>query len=138
MISNNIIQAALIAKLKADSAIVASLDNSSQIKEAQWQGTDFSYPAVRLNIGTQSNDRRSPFCNFGYVPFTIRVFSEMKSSMEADTIMGLINTQLHGSYAIGTGMILNNIECLGLIGAIRIGEQLWQSQGDYISLMTKH
>lgn len=138
MISNDVVQASIISKLKGNNSIVAALNSSSDIKESQWQGTDFLYPAIRVNIGTQSNDRKSPYCNFGFLPFTIRVFSEMKSSLEADNIMGLINTQLHGSYAVGTAMMLVHIECLGLIGAIRVGEQLWQSQGDYISLLTKH
>lgn len=138
MISNHIVQAALISKLKASSTITNALNSSADIKEEQWQGTDFLYPAIRVKIGSQTNDRKSPFCSFGYLPFTLRVFSEMKSSMEADTIAGLVNTVLHGSYAIGTNMILNNIECLSLIGAIRVGEQLWQSQIDYISLLTKH
>lgn len=138
MIPNHIVQAALIAKWKASSTITNALNSSADIKESQWQGTDFLYPAIRLNIGSQTNDRRSPFCNFGYLPFSVRVFSEMKSSMEADMLAGLVNSVTHGSYAVGTGMILNNIECLSLIGAIRIGEQLWQSQIDYISLLTKH
>jgi hypothetical protein len=138
MISNSIVQAAIISKLKGNSTIVATLNSSNEIKESQWQGVDFLYPAVRVNIGTQSNDRRSPYCNFGYLPFSIRVFSEQKSSLEADNIMGIINNELHGSWAVGTAMILNQIECIGLIGAIRIGEQLWQSQADYFALLTKH
>jgi len=138
MIGNDIVQAAIIAKMKGNGAIIAVLNSSNEIKEAQWQGVSFLYPAVRVNIGTQSNDRGSPFCNFGYLPFSVKVFSEQESSLQADNIMGIINTQLHGSYAVGTAMILNQIECIGLIGAIRISGQLWQSQADFLSLLTKH
>lgn len=138
MIPNDDVQAAIIARLKAGTAVVAALNSSSEIKEAQWQGTDFLYPAVRVQIGTQQPDRASPFCNYGYLPFVIRVYSEQKSSQQADDIMGIVNNYLHGNYAAGTGCILNYIECVGLSGAIRITDQLWQSEASYLSLLTQH
>lgn len=138
MIPNDDVQAGLITKLKAGNAIVATLSSSNEIKEAQWQGTAFLYPAVRVSVGTQTQDRASPFCNFGFLPFTVRVYSEQKSSQQADDILGKVNAYLHGNYAKGTGFILNNIECIGLTGAIRVSEQLWQSEANYLSLLTNH
>lgn len=137
MIPNDDIQAGVIAKLKANSTLVSTLNSQNEIKEAQYQGTAFLYPAVRVQIGTQTVDRRSPFCSFGFLPFTVRVYSEQKSSQEADDIIGKVNF-LHGSYVTGTGFILNQIECIGLTGAIRVSEQLWMSEANYLSLMTSH
>lgn len=137
MIPNDDIQAGIIAKLKADSTLVSALNSNNEIKELQYQGADFLYPAVRVSIGTQTNDRRSPFCAFGFLPFTVRVFSEQKSSQQADDILGKVNF-LHGSFVTGTGFILNQIECIGLTGAIRVSEQLWMAEANYLSLMTAH
>lgn len=137
MIPNDDVQAGIIAKLKANATLVAALNSSSEIKENQYQGAEFLYPAVRVSVGTQTNDRRSPFCAFGFLPFTVRVYSEQKSSQQADDILGKVNF-LHGTYITGTGFILNNIECIGLTGAIRISEQLWMAEANYLSLMTAH
>lgn len=138
MIPNDEVQAAIISKLKAGSTITSALPSSAEIKEAQYQGTDFLYPGVRVKVGTQTQNRASPFCGFGYLSFTVRVFSEQKSSQQADDIMGRVNTYLHGSYAKGSNFILNNIECIGLVGAIRVENQLWMAEANYLSLMTSH
>ena len=54
MIDNDDIQAGLVAYLKAQTTtIVALLDSSGEIKEDQWQGTTFLYPAVRVDLGPQ-------------------------------------------------------------------------------------
>ena len=56
MISNDLVQAAIVAKLKADTTLVAWLTARSaenEIRESQWQGTVFSFPAVRVELGTQ-------------------------------------------------------------------------------------
>lgn len=142
MIPNDTVQASIISKLKNNSTITAALvgygSDANQVKEAQWQGSDFLYPAVRVLIGTQTNDRASPYCSFGFLPFTISVLSQKKSSQEADDLLGTINNQLHGSYATGVGMQLQHIECIGLTGAIRVSEQLWRSEASYFSLLTTH
>jgi hypothetical protein len=43
-------QAAIISYLKSIPALIAILGNASQIKEYFWQGTDFVYPGVRLQM----------------------------------------------------------------------------------------
>ena len=42
------IQIALIERLKANTALVALLGTADQIKETEWQGAEFTYPAVRV------------------------------------------------------------------------------------------
>lgn len=138
MIGNDNIQAGIISKLKAASTVTALLATSGEVRELQYQGTDFLYPALRARIGTQTKDRASPFCTFGFVPFTIQTFSEEKSSQEADNIAGVVADFLHGNFIKGTGFILNNIECIGLVGAIQTSEKLWMSESNYLSLMTNH
>ena len=50
MISNNEIQEALTTKLQAETLVLAELSDTNEIREDQWQGTTFSYPAIRINM----------------------------------------------------------------------------------------
>jgi len=59
MLRNDQIQAAIIAKLKANNTIVALLDSSAEIKEDQYQGTEYNYPAVRVQLNSNEPDRRT-------------------------------------------------------------------------------
>ena len=55
MISDELIQAAIISKLKATSSLTSLLaEGVAGVKEYQWQGDDFKYPAVRLDL--EEND----------------------------------------------------------------------------------
>jgi hypothetical protein len=86
------VQIALLAYLKAQSTLVSMLSTSEQIKETQWQGTDFTYPAVRLgNDVLPSQDGCSP----DGVEGTILVFSENKSSKQCSQIAGEVARLLH-------------------------------------------
>lgn len=86
------IQAAMVAYLKSKTAITTELpvptDGSHEIREQQWQGNSFTYPAVRVrmtsNVPTDRNGCKHKF------ECTIQVFSESPSSLEADRIAGII------------------------------------------------
>lgn len=57
MIANNVIQAAIIAKLKAYTALttwLAARSKAGEIREAQYQGVVFEYPCVRVSVGDQT------------------------------------------------------------------------------------
>ena len=86
------VQIALLAYLKAQSTLVSMLSTSEQIKETQWQGTDFTYPAVRVgNDVLPSQDGCSP----DGVEGAILVFSENKSSKQCSQIAGEVARLLH-------------------------------------------
>lgn len=92
MLNNVNVQAAMLAYLKAQASIVALLSSSGEIKEAQWQGTDFEYPAVRVS----SDFRPSTLgCGPDEADFTIESFSTQASSLEAATLSATIAGILH-------------------------------------------
>jgi hypothetical protein len=75
MIANNYLQADLIAALKADTALVAELGDDARIKEQQWAGTGFDYPAIRLRLARQVPEGRSN-CDHNILSFSVLVFAE--------------------------------------------------------------
>jgi hypothetical protein len=51
MISDEIIQAAILAKVKTFTTVTERLaEGANGVKEFQWQGDTFKYPAVRLDL----------------------------------------------------------------------------------------
>ena len=120
------VQIALVEHLKADVALVALLSTSSQIKETQWQGTEFTYPAVRVeNDVLPSIDGCSP----DGVEITVYSLSETKTSKQCSLIAAEISRLLHCKTFSGT----NGVKFLS-VKVTRIpypkqqeGQSIWQS-----------
>ena len=136
VISNVEIQKALIAQLKADTDLVAwltALSAGSEIRETNWQGAEFSYPAVRAAIGNQQPgpDTSKCYLTTGEVPFTVVSFSESDSSQQADELANLVNAALVGKRITGDGLGSLAIMSDGLTHAVRTNERLWRAVGLY-------
>jgi len=54
MINHNEIQEFFITKLKANTALVNLMGANDEIRERQWAGLSYDYPAVRVSCGPQS------------------------------------------------------------------------------------
>jgi hypothetical protein len=136
MIANSTIQAAIVAKLKADTTLTDWLTARSagnEIRESNWQGAAFTYPAVRASVGTQQPgpDTSKCYLTRGEVPFTVLCFSESDSSQQADTLADLVNTVLLGQRLSGTGFRSLAIQSDGLTHAVRSAERVWRAVGLY-------
>jgi hypothetical protein len=130
MISNDLIQAAIITTLKADTTLVNWLTAEGvgdEIREAQWQGRDFEYPAVRVQAGNQQAGGNGPcYVTTGETPFIIYCYSENDSSQQADQLAGLVDDALLGKHLSGSGFSTGPVLSDGLIKATRTGERVWQ------------
>lgn len=135
MISNDTFQAAVVAKLKANATLanwLTSLGAGSEIRENQWQGATFVYPAVRVDVGTQTPVGDGPcYLTTSEFTFTVLSFSESDSSKEADLLAGLVNAALVGRQLSGTGFKSLVIKSDGLTSASRTGERTWRAAGLY-------
>lgn len=132
MIDNDLIQAALVAKLKADTALVVYLTGfgaGSEIRESQFQSREFVYPAVRVELGTQVEDDNPP-C-YSTIPFTVYSYSEKDSSREANQLAGYVNDALLRKAVLGSGWISGIIITDGSIAARRVSERVWQAANLY-------
>jgi hypothetical protein len=82
----------MLSYLQSKSAITALLDDSGQIKELQWQGTEFTYPAVRISVDIRPSVNG---CGPDNADFMIDVFDEQKSSKTTSVLSGTIANALH-------------------------------------------
>jgi hypothetical protein len=94
MISNSTIQGAWIAKLKANTAVTA-LVPAVEIREDLWKGTAFTYPNIRVKLGNLTPTAKN-VCQIFSSEVSILVFTEQKSSKQADDIAGVIAEQFWG------------------------------------------
>ena len=133
MIPNNTVQAAIISYLKSKPTIVALLvDNAGvahpdEIREVEWQGDTFSYPNIRVDLGTQEYPITENNCNLTNLTFSIYVFSEMYSSKEANHIAGVIEGIINKKSITSGGVQFVRVICT-LVPAIRRDERTWRSE----------
>ena len=84
-------QEAWIADLKTYSAVFNSGTSTNpfplEIRETEWQGTDFTYPNIRVSLDFMPSING---CGPDDADVYIEVFSEEKSSKEATTIASMI------------------------------------------------
>lgn len=85
-------KSAMLGYLKSQASITSLLGSPTDIKERQWQGEDFEFPAIRVSLDYMPSLNG---CGPDDAEFMIEVFSDKPSSMEADNISGTISTLLH-------------------------------------------
>lgn len=132
MISLDLVQAAIIAKLKADIPLVnwlTGLSAVNEIRENQWQGLQFVYPAVRVDLLPQTEPGNPP-C-YSQILFNVFAFVEGDSSQNSAILAGLLDTALLRRQIVGTGFVTGHIISLGTIPPLRTGERIWQAVGQY-------
>lgn len=131
MIDNNELQEAIVAKLKANAALVAALATSVEVRENQFQGIDYAYPCVRVDMGVQVPN--IPDCLIYSSPWVVRCMSQQDSSKESNHIAYLV------SEAIKKGFTYKNVKFVmiqrTLGDAVRRDERTWVAEVRYSSLV---
>lgn len=133
LFSDEFIQADLITKLKSITTVTPLLpEGQSGIKELQWQGDTFQYPAVRLDLEANEYEfDEQEMCGLYKIEFSIFVFSQERSSKQASQIKGLLETALTGWGWHGTYAKYSRLRLLDNIPAVRESEVIWRSQIRY-------
>lgn len=88
------VQSAVISYLKGQTSITSLLTGISgtEIREYQWQGADFVYPALRVYVDLQPSING---CGPDTAMVCIEAHSEEKSSLQCQTLGGSLTTLLH-------------------------------------------
>ncbi|MBC8552426.1 MAG: hypothetical protein H8D23_22590 [Candidatus Brocadiales bacterium] len=125
MLRNDEIKKGLVSYTKARSDITNEV-GSSEIRESQWQGTNFSYPNIRIRVLSNR-----PFggrnCNVSQIEVSFLVFSELGSSQEADEIAGIINDVYEDRGFTSEGITFK-LWSQNLIPAIRADRRTWRAE----------
>jgi len=86
------VQTALIEYLKAQASLTVLLASANEIKEPEWQGADFVYPAVRVENTIHPNKM---YCAPDDVDITVYCLSEKKSSLQCSRLASAVAQLLH-------------------------------------------
>lgn len=134
IVEDHLIQKALISKLQT--TIVTGTLLVSNILEDQYQGANYTYPSVRVNL--QDN---TPLGNgvgrtkLSLVTFSIIVESEQASSVEVNRIGSRVYNTLFDSQIKGSNeqnapnyFILSRIDLLFSGKAVRLDDRLWEKE----------
>lgn len=123
--SNDLIQTAIIARLKAESSVTAEV-TSAEVREDQWQGTEFIYPNVRVRM-INNVPVRGFECNTGNIDMSVLVHTQDDSSRNADRIAGIINTVLHDVQFSSSDLSIH-LYTTNLVPAMRSDVRTWRSE----------
>jgi len=128
MISNSTIQAAWIAKLKANTAVTA-LVPAVEIREELWKGTTFTYPNIRVKLGNLTPTVQNN-CQLFKSEVSFLVFGEQKSSKQVDDIAGVIADQFWGKQFTQGGVRFSGIVLDALVPAMvpEIDTNSWMAE----------
>lgn len=128
MIPNSVIKADFTSFLKAHAVLTALLASNKEVRENQYQGTVFAYPAVRVGLTQQIHLPDTGPCDLARLTFSIRSYAEGASSKPADDIAGVVNGILHRHFFQGTGWTCAMFRSSGLAAAVRTSEKLWRAE----------
>lgn len=93
-VSEETVQAAFIARLKGMPQLTAEMIGISgtEIREAQWQGADFSYPAIRVYVDVFPSVNG---CGPDRAEICAEIFTDQKSSKVVKHLGGILIENLH-------------------------------------------
>jgi hypothetical protein len=129
MISNDLIQAALLTKAQSFATITTALPSGADgIKELNYKGSDFAYPCIRIALEGQIDIAGMNTHCPSQVDFSFYVFSEKASSKEANEIAGKVVSAFRGlSFGQSTVKFVK-IRIQENIPAIAQDERTWRAQ----------
>jgi hypothetical protein len=128
MISSELIQAALIAKATSSATLTAAPLSSGTVLEYNYQGTDWSYPCVRLQLESNNKDIDSLGSCPSVAEFSWYVFSEQGSSKQANQLAGRVVAAFEDLSFTQNGIKFSKIKILENIPAIRQDVRTWRAQ----------
>jgi hypothetical protein len=125
MYSNYRVRTGLVNFLKNNSAIIGLV--SDEIRERQYQGTDFTYPAVRIRI-LQQKPPMDVNCNWTDLQFAVQSYSESSSSEESEKMEAEVTNFLDKKTISYDGIKIYALHCAGMLEAQRIDERTWMAE----------
>jgi len=133
------VQAGLISYLKGKSDVTdelvtpANLTGADEIREDHWEGTEFTYPNIRVRL--ISNVPVDDGCQLSKVAVSFMCNSEDYSSQEADRISGIINNTLHGK-SFSSNSIAFSARLTNLLPARKTDVRTWTSEAIFNMLVS--
>lgn len=129
MIGDEVVQAAIVAKLKSLAPFQSVA--SDEIRELEWQGDTFSYPNIRVEL-----EDNVPYfdeqlkCTLQRVEWSVYCFSQQRSSKECSQIKTAISNAMvsNGFSNLPLAIRFLPVKILDSVPAVRQDERTWRSQ----------
>lgn len=125
MISVNDVQAAFVQSLKSDPLITGALSNND-IREDFFQGKDFVYPNLRVDVGDLIPVPAQPCDVINFSNVTIWVYGELDSSYKVNDIAALIANKYHEHNFTTSGHTYRTT-VTRIVAAKRTDERTWRA-----------
>lgn len=126
MVRNDQIKKALISHIKSKSDVTAILGDATEVREYNWQGTDYDYPAVRLQL--RGNNPDDSGCAKSIITFTWFCFDEETSSRMCDNLAGTLAEHYNKARFTSEGIRFFGCDVENIIPAIRQNVRTWRSE----------
>ena len=125
MFSNYQVRSVLVNYLQNNSAIIGII--STEVREGQWQGKDFIYPAIRVKIILQKPSIDTN-CDWADLQFSVECYSEKASSQESEAMELAVIQLLDKKTVSYSGVKVYALHCIGMIGSNRIDPNTWMAE----------
>lgn len=135
MITNTEQREAWVQYLKSQATVTNLLFDPTEIRESSWKGEIFTYPNIRvraINVIPHIN----PACAQTVGNIALEIFSEEKSSKQADEIAGVIANFLHGKKFTASGIKFWAIVVTDLVAAVAESDVVWKAEIQINTLMS--
>ena len=125
------ILADLISALRGESTITSLLASAQEVREINYMGDEFGFPAIRVRIDTHEPMRGTEPCDNSIAIFSIFVYTEDASSLLCQQVTAAVKSFLHRSQLAGTGYNIATILSTGISAPAPTGPQTWMQRSGY-------
>lgn len=122
--SLEVAQEAIVSHLKSKTTLT-NVVGVNEVREYQWQGLDFTYPNVRVQLLPFSPSKDG--CLYQDISFNVLCFSEQASSLESSQIAGIITTILHDTAFTSNNVAFNQCMVRSITPPYRQDTNTWRS-----------
>lgn len=129
-------QAALLARIKLIPTILADLGTKDEIRELEWNGTDYKFPNIRVRVNEFIRQVPIQSCSTHDVNASVYVFGDEASSLKINQIATKIYEALDAKSFTQSGIKFGSI-IIKQFGAAWVSEEgLWRSELQMIFKVT--
>lgn len=127
MVSPVLVQAAVVAKLLGDAALTAV---TTDIREGNWQGANFTVPGIRVKLMSQDPATNGQcHTRLSDLIFEIFGFSEDPSSQQCQNVLFLAHQALFGQLLTDTTWRSVRLDSVsGPEGPVRVSPRVWRAR----------
>lgn len=127
MIGPQTIQADIVTDVKGTASITSLLNTADEVRESEYQGRTFGYPAIRVAIVAQVPLPGPEPCDLTRLSFVLRVYTEGGSSRSNSQILEQVNNRYHRRL-FDANTWRSVFRSVGLNNPTRASEKLWRGE----------